>query len=372
MATATTRRGAAPSRCQRRLRSLPVALRRHRAGGLRLLPVRPRRPGRAGAGLLRQLVAAVGPQPVPHLGDARRRAEHRGRLRRPARPRLRRLLGDRRLRLPAGSCRRSSASGTSTSSARRRPARSAGIHINFWLVLPIGGRRLRPLGRASSAPRRCASRATTSRWSPSVSARSSPRSSATATTSAGFNLTNGAKGIDPVDPIPRDCPRDHPGCPEHARPVRQHLQVPRLRAPRRRRHLHLAAHPRGPARPGLAGHPRGRAGRQHDGRAAHADQAGGVRRRRRRRRARRRRVRHAHQRRASRTASSSPTRSRCSRWSCSAAWATSGACIVGALVLAWINSTGLPQLGALRQRQPRDRHQLPVVQLPDLRRRCWC
>ena len=42
--------------------------------------------------------------------------------------------------------------------------------------------------------------------------------------------------------------------------------------------------------------------------------------------------------------------------------------LVGALVLEWVNSTGLPQLGDSFNTQPRDRHQLPVVQLPDLRR----
>ena len=41
--------------------------------------------------------------------------------------------------------------------------------------------------------------------------------------------------------------------------------------------------------------------------------------------------------------------------------------IIGALLLAWINSTGCAQIGVHVQLRVRHRHQLPVVQLPAVR-----
>ena len=64
-------------------------------------------------------------------------------------------------------------------------ARLPGIHLTFWVVVLLAGRRLRVRGRAHRLADACACAATTSRSSRSASARSSRTSSATATTSPG-------------------------------------------------------------------------------------------------------------------------------------------------------------------------------------------
>ena len=143
---------------------------------------------------------------------------------------------------------------------------------------------------------------------------------------AGFNLTNGTQGISrwtrcgsspstgPAQLVWGDLDT-----------VRRPAAVLHLLRAGRGGHLRLAADPRGPARPGLAGHPRGRAGRERDGRSADADQAARVRGRCGRRRHRRGGVRGA---RRGGAAGPVPVRHLdhvCWPWSCSAAWATSGA-----------------------------------------------
>ena len=200
--------------------------------------------------------------------------ERRRRLRRPARPRLRRLLGHRRLHRRLAAWRdfvqRTS---TSTSSARL-PVNAPGIHINFWLVLLVAGCSARSAGIIIGAPtlrlqerlpgagharlrrdhpagllqRRRPRRASTSPTAPRASRRS--------TRSAPALGAGRSEALGPFDLV----------C--------KFLIFVLLAA---FVHLRLAADPRGPARPGLAGHPRGRAGRQHDGRPADADQALGLR-----------------------------------------------------------------------------------------------
>ena len=93
----------------------------------------------------------------------------------------------------------------------------------------------------------------------------------------GLNLTNGAKGIDPIDAIgdrsvraARDARRNL-GAFDNAYKFIVYGLLLALR------HLRLAADPRRPAGTGLAGHPGGRARGQHDGRAADADEAGRLR-----------------------------------------------------------------------------------------------
>ena len=104
-----------------------------------------------------------------HLRDARLGPQHRGRPRRAARPRLRRLLCRRRLYLRAAG-------------ARFRPV---------VLGLPAAGRRVRGvLRRCCSASRCCGCAATISPSSPSASARSSASSCST-----GTRVTNGPDGI---------------------------------------------------------------------------------------------------------------------------------------------------------------------------------
>ncbi len=177
-----------------------------------------------------------------------------------------------------------------------------------------------------------------------ASARSSRRSSATVRTSTGSTCPTGPRAS------PRST-RSHRAvalpraCRSRSGPFDQDLQVPRLRAARRVRALRLAADPRGPARPGLAGDPRGRARREHDGRPADAHEA--------------RRLRRGRVHRWPRRCRSSPsTSTACSpdRFDFSISiillamvvlggmgnvWGV----MIGALSLAWINSTGLPQFG---------------------------
>ena len=111
--------------------------------------------------------------------------EHRRRLRRPARPRLRRVLRDRRVR--HGLARLAAVpdvaggDGIHILTPRQFAARQRvpGIHINFFLVIFIAGGVHRAVGRRSSARRRCACAATTWRSSRSPSARSCRASSRT-------------------------------------------------------------------------------------------------------------------------------------------------------------------------------------------------
>ena len=103
---------------------------------------------------------------------------------------------------------------TSTSSARRRRRQSAGIHINFWLVLLIGGRaRARCLGVIIGAP--------TLRLRSDYLALVTlgfgeiiPQFFRNGNNIAGFNLANGTQGIYPIDPIGigSPCDRHRPSC----------------------------------------------------------------------------------------------------------------------------------------------------------------
>ncbi len=243
---------------------------------------------------------------------------------------------------------------TSTSAATRHLVHKAvGIHISFWLVLSIAGAWSAPLcGVIIGAP--------TLRL----------RSDYLALVTLGFGeiipqiFHNGDEQhlrlqpdqrhqghrADRPDPVPASSPTsrastralgpfDLPYCSSSSRAGRRVLRV------------RLAADARRPARPGLAGDPRGRAGREHDGRAADADEAVRVRRRRGRRRHRRRRVR------GRTSAACSPDRFSFAISIILLAMVVLGGMgnvwgvIIGALVLAWFNSTGLPQIGDAYQQR---------------------
>ena len=180
---------------------------------------------------------------------------------------------------------------TSTCSPRCR-AKAAGHAHQLLAGLHRRRRAVRDPRHLISARRRCGCAVTTWPWSPSASARSSPSSSATPTTSPASTWPTATRAS-------HHRPGRHRpvrGCRDRTEAVdqlgrRQRLEDPGPGLAGRHLHLHLAADPRGPARPGLAGHPRGRAGRQHDGRPAGPHQAARVRGRRVLRRHRRRRER---------------------------------------------------------------------------------
>ena len=143
----------------------------------------------------------------------------------------------------------------------------SGIHINWWLVLVMAGSICAFFGILIGAP--------TLRLKSDYLAIVTlgfgeiiPQVFTNGEDINGFNLSNGTKGITPLDPIAGAFPAS-----EGPRPVRPRHEVPALRADRRVLRLRLAADPRGTAGPCVAGHPRGRARRHHDGRAAHALQA---------------------------------------------------------------------------------------------------
>ena len=276
----------------------------------------------------------------------RARPEHRRRLRRPARPRLRGVLGHRRLHrrlADVGLLRPDRSTHPPAERAPRR--RDVGIHINFWLVLLIAALRLRARGHHHRRADAAAEAATTSPSSRSGFGEIIPQVFHNGDDINGFNLSNGTKGIRPVDAIGiglfRRCRR-----PEQARRLRRRpTGSSSSRCSPRSASSSRCASATGRLGPGLAGDPRGRAGREHDGRPADADEARGVRRRCRSPAASAASPSPATSTACSPTASTSRSRSSCSRWSSSAAWATCGACILGALVLAWINSTGMKQFG---------------------------
>ena len=117
------------------------ALPRDRAAGARRARHRVRdRPAvlpRAGGDVHRQRDARAG------LRGHGARAEHRRRLRRPARPRLRRLLRDRRLHdrlVRLRLLRVATAATASTSASASSPSTLPGIHLNFLLVVRDRGR----------------------------------------------------------------------------------------------------------------------------------------------------------------------------------------------------------------------------------------
>ncbi len=278
------------------------------------------------------------------------------------------VLGDRWLHRGLADGRTRSTGPSTSTCCRRSRARAPGIHINFWLVL----RHRRHAVRAARHHHRRPDAAAAQRLPGPGHARlrrDHPEVFHNGDNIAGQNVTNGTQGITPVDPMRFLGVRPDRRAAWSDSAVRNVCEVPHLLRPRRAGHVRLAADPRGPARPGLAGHPRGRAGGEHDGRAADADQAARVRHRRGRRRHRRRRVRRPRQRRCCRTGSGSTSRSRCWRWSCSAAWATSGASRSARFMLAWMNSNGLKQIGvqidALVRHRPAG--QLAALQLPHLR-----
>ena len=137
-------------------------------------------------------------QRVPDLGHLRARAEHRRRLRRPARPRLRRVLGDRRLLRRLAHVRRSSTSDVNVQLLRLRRSRTMPGHPHQLL------------DRAASSPRRSARSAGVIIGAPTLRLKSDYLALVTLglrrdhpgglpqrrATSTGFNLTNGTKGID--------------------------------------------------------------------------------------------------------------------------------------------------------------------------------
>ena len=197
------------------------------------------------------------------------------------------------------------------------PANAPGVHVTFWIVLIVAGFVCAVAGVLIGAP--------TLRLKSDYLALVTlgfgeiiPQFFRNGDNIFGHNLTNGTKGITPIDQIAG------PGF--KLGPFDLQLQVPASCASWSAFVVFVSlAAARRPARPCLAGDPRGRAGRQHDGRAADADQAGRVRRRRRAPAgsAGWRSPRTSTP--SSRTASTSPSRSSCWPWSCSAAWATSGA-----------------------------------------------
>ena len=124
------------------------------------------------------------------------------RLRRPARPGLRRLLRRRRLRRRLVRDLSSSRRSTSTSVRRRRAAATLpGIHVNVWLLMVAAARASRRCSASSSACPRCACAATTWRSSRSASARSSRRPCNNGDNWFGHNVTNGPNGLTPIDPL---------------------------------------------------------------------------------------------------------------------------------------------------------------------------
>ena len=276
--------------------------------------------------------------------DDGRRPEHRRRLRGPARPRLRRLLRDRRLHgrlVRLGAVRGQKCTDLALSAPSSIDSgRSVSRHPPLDLPRAAARRRHH---RALRDPDRPADAAAARRLPRDRDARLRRdlcrRSRATATTLGGFNLTNGPNGITPIDSpgfgnhlsnstggfLPANyltcCNANVPRPPD---PVDRPLLLDRDRAAR----LHgllLAAAARLAARPRLDRDPRGRDRRGRDGHPADADEDLGLRERRVLRRRRRRVLRRRQGARPSPTTSSSTSRSSSSAWSSSAAWATSGA-----------------------------------------------
>ena len=151
---------------------------RHSSSCSSCLPVVRDGSRRAARVLLRRLPRDGHRHGLPDGGvrDACTRSQHRRRLRRPARPRLRRLL-----RLGAytlGWFGRAS-SPTETSILDTNPVSLPGIHMSFWVVMILAGVVAGLAGLIIGWPT-CACAGTTSRSSPWALARSSPTSSATA------------------------------------------------------------------------------------------------------------------------------------------------------------------------------------------------
>ena len=184
-------------------------------------------PERSAHDVLPRLAAADVGQRGPGLGDVRARAEHRRRLRRPARPGLRGVLGDRRLHRRLADVGRSSTRSTSTSSARsRRRHKSPGIHIIFWIVLIIAGVRLRALGRAHRRARRCGCKSDYLALVTLGFGEIIPQFFYNGDDIVGHNLTNGTQGITPVDRSILSF--DAPGVRRTSAPFDLHPEVPDL------------------------------------------------------------------------------------------------------------------------------------------------
>ena len=140
-----------------------------------------------------------------HLRPAGARPEHRRRHGRPARPRLRRVLRDRRVHLRL-----------------RGVAVHRQLDFPFWPMLLVGAGDRGALRRSCSARRRCACAATTWRSSPSASARSCRSCSSTRrrtptapTASAGIDAAGDRRSSalpdhrQPVAVLPDDARADH-------------------------------------------------------------------------------------------------------------------------------------------------------------------
>ncbi len=206
----------------------------------------------------------------------------------PARSRLRRLLRDRRVH---GGLVRLSALLLGRLRVRRdRPAGGrAGFHISIWLVLIIAGV-ITPSPACSSACRRFDFGGTISPSSRSVSGRSSTSSDERRRrrirrfNKTNFNLTNGAFGINPVDPPGfGGWLRTSSGCPPTYVENGSYVNFVHLldadRAPTGHGLLQPPAARLAP-RPRLDRDPRGRGCRSRDGDPADADENVGLRERR--------------------------------------------------------------------------------------------
>ena len=259
---------------------------------VRAVPMDPAEPDSGDPRFRHRLAAGRHHRRMPDVGGDGARPERRGRLRRSARPRLRRVLGNRRLH-------RRLVDGRAVQLDLDHPragAAGAGRPTGDAHLVLAGLRDRRLYVRASRHPDRCADAAAAWRL-------------------PGAGHPRLRRGHHPVLPQQQRHRRVQPGRrrrrhldhrPGRHRTVRadtrraegvdQLHRGQRLQDPgdgRAGRHLpvRLVADPGGPARPSVAGHPRGRAGGQHDGRPAGPREAVRVRRRRVLRRGRRRRQR---------------------------------------------------------------------------------
>ena len=157
------------------------------------------------------------------------------------------------------------------------PSTLRGVHITFWAVLLIAGLFCALMGIIIGAP--------TLRLKSDYLAIVTlgfgeiiPQFFSNGNNIFGHNITNGPQGILPVDAIGTGPFQAVPGVHSSLGPFDAPYRFVIFCAARGVLRLRVPAHPHRPPGPGVAGDPRGRAGREHDGRSADAHQAGRLRR----------------------------------------------------------------------------------------------
>ena len=281
--------------------------------------------------------------------DARGRAQHRRRLRGPARPRLRRLLRARRLHGRLVRLRPVPAGRIPFRLGRGSADDARGIHISIWLVLLIAGDRRRSRGIIIGLADPAAARRLPRDRHARLRRDRPPGRPQRATTSHGFDLTHGIFGINPIDSPGFGDSSTTPS----AYPTRTSIIRPPTGSSTGRcscsllvTDLLLRPAARLAARPGLGRDSRGRDRGRRDGHPADAHEDLGLRDRRLLRRSRGRVLSRASRPSPSRASSTSTSRSSCSAWSSSAAWAASGASSSRRVILSWLNVEGLANIGS--------------------------